>query len=105
MKKNDKEKSKNNTSSKKRANLIYGLSMSLLVVIFSITILHQYRIKLDLDAKYASLQAEITKENSTKESLQKLQENQDSPEFVEKIAREKLNMVKPNEIVFIDQNK
>ena len=32
-------------------------------------------------------------------------DNQDSPEVIEKIAREKLNMVKPNEIVFVDDNQ
>ena len=37
--------------------------------------------------------------------LQNEADNQDSPEVIEKIAREKLNMVKPNEIVFVDDNQ
>lgn len=32
-------------------------------------------------------------------------ENSDSLQFVEKVAREELGMVKPREIVFIDKNK
>lgn len=37
-----------------------------------------------------------------KESLAKMKENIDSPEYIEKTAREKLDMYYPNERVYID---
>ena len=32
-------------------------------------------------------------------------ENLDDPEYLEKVAREKLGLIRPNERVFIDTNK
>jgi cell division protein FtsB len=37
--------------------------------------------------------------------MKKLIEESENPEFIEKIAREKLKMVKQNEIIYIIQDK
>ena len=43
--------------------------------------------------------------NSQKEELIVEKENVNSPEYIEDIAREKLDMYLPNEKVFVDMNK
>lgn len=58
-----------------------------------------------LDAKISALQEDINRQREKGESLEKQIKFRDSDEFVEKIARERLNLVKPNEIVFVDKNK
>ena len=44
----------------------------------------------------------IEKEIEHKESLLKLKDNINTPEYIEQIAREKLDMYLPNERVYID---
>ena len=44
----------------------------------------------------------IEKEIEHKEALLKLKDNINSPEYIEQIAREKLDMYLPNERVYID---
>ncbi len=96
---------KSTTSKKNTANIIYRISMAVMSVIFVIAIVHQYFISIDLKKQEAELLAEISREEAVGKALKNQQDNQDSPEFIEKIAREKLNMVKPNEIVYVDKNK
>ena len=45
---------------------------------------------------------EIDKEKKNKEELLELKNNINSPEYIEQIAREKLDMYLPNERVYID---
>lgn len=47
----------------------------------------------------------IQEAQETKESLLSMKENVNSPEYIEKIAREKLGMYLPNERVYIDIGK
>lgn len=51
------------------------------------------------------LQAKIEKEKKEGKRLNAYKDNVESDEFIEKIAREKLRMIKPNERVFVDTNK
>lgn len=46
--------------------------------------------------------AKINEELEDKEELAKMKENMDSPEYIEKAAREKLEMYYPTERVYID---
>lgn len=87
------------------ANLIYGASMAFITIAASVSLFAQYQIKLDLNAQEKDVRAQLSQQEKTKKRLTDESNNQDSPEFVEKIAREKLNMVKPNEIVFVDENQ
>ncbi|MCI8346096.1 MAG: septum formation initiator family protein [Clostridia bacterium] len=50
-------------------------------------------------------EAQINKEKETKESLNNIKDNVNSPEYIEKIARERLDMYLPNEKVYIDIGK
>lgn len=54
------------------------------------------------NAEIKMYEAQIDKENETKESLNAIKENVNSPEYIEQIAREKLGMYLPNERVYID---
>ena len=50
----------------------------------------------------AKIEEDIEKENRRIEELNADLENAGTDEYIEKIAREKLGMIKANEIVFID---
>lgn len=49
--------------------------------------------------------AEIKKISQEVDRISKDIENSNSPEFIEKVARDELGMVKPREVIFIDKNK
>lgn len=55
-----------------------------------------------LKREQISYQAQIEDQESYKESLLRTKESVNSEEFIEEIAREKLDMYLPNERVFID---
>ncbi len=76
------------------------------VIIYSIFTFINQQIKLNSyskDISYYNSQIEKLKEK--KEELLVDQENVNSEEYIEKVAREKLDMYLPNETVFIDANK
>ena len=76
------------------------------LVIYAVYILYNQQVKLD---SYASekqyYQDQINDLNEQKEELIAEKENVNSPEYIEDIAREKLDMYLPNEKVFVDMNK
>ena len=51
---------------------------------------------------YAYYQTQLDNQNKYKEELTEIKNNINSPEYIEKIAREKLDMYLPNERVYID---
>ena len=53
-------------------------------------------------AEIGKYEEKIVKAEETKDSLVAMKENVNSPEYIEKIAREKLGMYLPNERVYID---
>ncbi len=59
----------------------------------------------ELKANEAVLKEELSKLTEEKDSLTKALEDSKSLESIEKIAREKLRMVKPNEVIYIIQDK
>lgn len=74
------------------------------VVYFTITLIDQQKL---LDAKmvqFESLQSKIIEANQTYKELLDDFEMIGTDEYIEKIAREKLGMVKNNEKVFVDIN-
>lgn len=86
-------------------NKIINILLVLVVVYFIFTFVNQ-QLKLNSynkDISYYTTQIEELKEE--KEELLATQENVNSKEYIEKVAREKLDMYLPNEIVYIDVNK
>lgn len=57
------------------------------------------------NAEIKVYEARIKEEKETNESLNEIKENVNSPEYIEKVAREKLGMYLPNERVYIDISK
>lgn len=49
-------------------------------------------------------EAQLVQTNKEIKNLEKELEEVDSPEFIEKVAREKLKMVGPKDIVYVDES-
>lgn len=81
------------------------LVLIFLVVYVAIVFTHQSRLSKDLDAKKSKNLAEIQALEEDIEELNEEIEMSGTLEFVEKVARDELGMVKPREIVYIDKNK
>ncbi len=83
---------------------IYKKLIILLIVAYAIfTIINQQKTLNQYSEQTDILTQEIADETQTKEELAKQKENVDSLEFIEQMAREKLDMYYPNERVYIDQ--
>lgn len=86
----------------KRNRVVVLFAIAFFVYV-GVTILRQ-EVKLhQLKAEEAACQAEIMLLKEDVEELEEELENASSPETIERIAREKLKMVKPNEIIYIIQ--
>lgn len=57
------------------------------------------------DKDIEKYEQQIAEATETKESLIKMKDNVNSPEYIEQVAREKLGMYLPNEKVYIDIGK
>ncbi|HAE92492.1 FtsB family cell division protein [Tissierella praeacuta] len=58
-----------------------------------------------LETKKQAIETEVKTLEMEIEGLNKEIEDSDSLQFVEKVARDELGMVKPREIIYIDKNK
>ncbi|MCG8541335.1 MAG: septum formation initiator family protein [Clostridia bacterium] len=88
-----------------RRNKIAILFLSILIVYLSITIANQQGKLKDLQREEKELQSIANDLKSEVKEIEKRAEESTSLEFVEKTAREKLKMVKQNEIIYIIQDK
>ena len=83
---------------------LYKKIILLIIAAYTIfTIISQQKTLNQYSQKSEELSQEIAEETQTKEELAKQKENVDSLDFIEKMAREKLDMYFPNERVYIDQ--
>lgn len=89
----------------KKHNLIYILAMATIILTGVSVLYMQYEYTLELNKKNSIVLKDIEKQNKLTEEINKQDEYYHSDEYVEKIAREQLSLVKPNEIVFVDLNK
>ena len=90
-------------------NLIKKIYKKLLLVIVicyvaSIFISQQKSLNM-YNREVAKYEEKILEAEETKESLLAMKDNVNSPEYIEEIAREKLDMYLPNEMVYIDIGK
>ncbi len=79
----------------------------LLLLIFWLgkTLISQSLMMKELNSTKEQYEEEITQLEEDIEELQNEIKNKDSLEFVEKVARDELKLVKPREIIYIDKNK
>lgn len=89
---------------KGRFRLIH-LIIIILVVYVTIVFNHQRKLLNNLDSKREINEATIEELEEDIDALNDEIEMSGTLEFIEKIAREELGMVKPREIIYIDVNK
>lgn len=70
-----------------------------------VTFINQIKLKRNLEVKRTQYETEIAELQEDIESLEGEIADSDSLQFVEKVAREELGLVKPREIIIIDKNK
>lgn len=84
---------------------IYKLIM-IVFLIYCITIFVKQQTKLNAySAEKKYYETQINSLDEEKQKLLETQESVNSPEYIEKNAREKLEMYLPNETIFIDISK
>lgn len=94
------------TTKKKHSkyHIFWAIVMIITICIFVVALCYQYLVHLQLDTAKQEIEVQIAEAKAESAALTKQYENQDSPEFIEKVAREKLNMVYPSELVYINSN-
>ena len=83
----------------------YAGSMVVILAIFCGAMFSTLKDNNDLAARKTELEEEIAYETDRHAELSMEGDYYKSDAYYEKIAREKLGLVMPNEIIFIDQNK
>lgn len=82
---------------------IYKSLLILIIGIYAIfTLINQQKMLNQYTSNVEELSKEIQEEKETKEELAQKKDNVDSLEYIEQMAREKLDMYYPNERVYID---
>lgn len=72
------------------------------IIYVVVTVFNQQKTLNAYKSSIASVKSDLEEATEYKESLVSLKENAHSAEYIEKIAREKLNMYMPDEKVYID---
>lgn len=72
---------------------------------FSYTFISQQILIGKKDDEIKALNGQVEEATRESDRLKGQLENLQDPEYIEKIAREKLGLVRPNERVFVDSNK
>lgn len=88
---------------KKRNKLIKKILIVAIAVYTIFTLINQQKTLNQYSKNAEELNTKIAKENEQKEELTKQKDNVNSLEFIEKTAREMLDMYYPNEKIYIDQ--
>ena len=82
--------------------LLKKILIIILIVYAIIILINQQKQLNTYSESIAATEEKIEEANEHKDSLISLKQSTSSLEYIEKIAREKLNMYKPNEKVYID---
>ena len=98
--------SKKNTARKVDVKRLVAVVIGAVVVIyFSCTIISQQSLINKKNKEIQNLEEQISQANEDADKLKNEIDNLQNPEYIEKVAREKLGLVRPNERVFVDSNK
>ncbi len=83
-----------------------GVSLLLLAVLYFVYVLISQQISISAkNREIQALEEEIQAATGRTEALQAELEHMNDPEYLERVAREKLGLIRPNERVFVDANK
>ena len=86
-------------------SLLKKLFIIAFIVYFAFTLIKQQQTLNSYASQKEEYNEDIDVAEEKQEELQKMQENINSDEYIEQIAREKLGMYYPNERVYIDVEK
>lgn len=85
---------------------IYKKILIIIAICYTVSIfISQQKTLNTYQTEIADYKKEIIEAEETKESLIAMKDNVNSPEYIESIAREKLDMYLPNERIYIDVAK
>lgn len=93
-----------NRKKKKRTFKLRNIILLILVLYIGKTLIGQRTLMKDLKTKKLKEEQEISQIKEELDQLEEEVKTKDSLEFVEKVARQDLGMVKPREIIYIDKN-
>ena len=88
---------------KKSKKLFKNLLIVIIVIYIAFIFINQQKTLNQYSKESQALSEEIEEEKEKKEELAKQKEDVNSLEFIEKTAREKLDMYYPNERVYLDK--
>jgi len=90
---------------KSKVNPIWKVLFILLIVYLSLNLVSQQQLIENKSGELAEVESKIAAEIALSDELRKEKDMLMSDESLERIARDKLGMVKPGERVFIDLNR
>lgn len=94
------------TKRRRKKKLRVGRTLIILLILYvGFILLNQRKLMNELNSKKEKIQLEIETLKAEIDALNEEIENSHSLQFVEKVAREELGMVKPREIIYIDKNR
>lgn len=83
-------------------NILKKVILIIVGIYLVITFIKQQKKINSYDSNIDYLSTKIEEAQDNKAELTAVRDNINSPEYIEEVAREKLNMYKPNEKVYID---
>ena len=86
----------------KKTTLIKKIVFIVLLIYAIITFIKQQKILNTYSEQETNLQTQISEATEYQNKLNEEKDNVNSPEYIEEIAREKLDMYLPNERVYVD---
>ena len=89
-----------NKKSSSKINKLYFLIMIFMILSFSSYLFYKYNSLINYNMKIDEINKQIDTALKKNEELKYQAEYKNSNEYIEKIARDKLGMVKNNEIIF-----
>ena len=87
---------------KKFKKIAKFIILTILIIYVSLTFINQQKTLNQYSKNYEDLTSQIEKQKEYNEQLSKKKEDIESNDFIEDMAREKLDMYLPNEKVYMD---
>lgn len=88
---------------KKSKKILRNLFIIAIIIYIIFVLINQQKTLNEYSKNAEELNEEIASEQETNDKLNEQKDNVDSLEFIEEMAREKLDMYYPNERVYVDQ--
>lgn len=87
----------------KKKKILRNLFIIAIIIYVAFVLIDQQKTLNEYSKNTEELNQQIASEKTTNEELNEQKENVNSLEFIEEMAREKLDMYYPNERIYVDQ--